>query len=140
MPTSIASFSLVSTAEDLARFTAFYFQHGGLSDAAYAESLRSANPAPADAWGSSIPDEADISWTLAWAVQEIGEHRVYFHAGNNDEFRSFLAYSPDRDVAVAVMSNGINGLSFLSEILDPLIDDITPAAVWWGYEDAPRDR
>ena len=67
------------------------------------------------------------------------ESRVYFHAGNNGEFRSFCAYSPDRDVAVALMSNGLAGLSFLSEILDPLVGEITPAAVWWGYEEASPD-
>lgn len=129
-----ASFSLISTAEDLARFTAFFFSGGGLTPAAHAESIRPSNPAPPDAWGSHIPGGAKISWTLAWAVQEIGPRRVYFHAGNNGEFRSFCAYAPDRDVAVAVMANGVNGLGFLSEILEPLIGEITPAAVWWGYE------
>ncbi len=130
----IASFSLVSTAEDLARFAAYYFQGGGLSDAAHAESLRPHQPVRADAWGAHIPQGADIAWTLAWVVQETARGRVYFHAGNNGEFRSFIAYSPDNEVAVAVMSNGTKGLSFLSEILDPLVGDITPAAVWWGYE------
>jgi CubicO group peptidase (beta-lactamase class C family) len=134
----IASFSLVSTAEDLARFTAYYFQRGGLSEAAYAESLRSFNTAAADAWGFHIPDGAEISWTLAWAAQEMGDTRVYFHAGNNGEFRSFLAYAPGRDVAVALMANGIHGLGFLSEVLEPLVGEITPAAVWWGYEEEPR--
>jgi hypothetical protein len=73
-------------------------------------------------------------------LQEFGEDRVYFHAGNNGEFRSFCAYSPDRDVAVALMSNGIGGLSFLNEILEPFVGDVTPAAVWWGYERAPTDE
>jgi hypothetical protein len=47
-----------------------------------------------------------------------------------------MAYSPKHDIAVALMSNGTGGLSFLSEVLGPLIGDIKPAAVWWGYEEA----
>ena len=70
-----AAFSLVSTAEDLARFTAFYFQRGGLSATAHAESLLSHNMVEADAWGFHIPEGATISWTLAWAVQEAGGRR-----------------------------------------------------------------
>jgi CubicO group peptidase (beta-lactamase class C family) len=132
----IASFSLVSTAEDLAHFTAFYFQGGGLSELAYQESLRAFNPVASDAWGVHIPDGASIAWTLSWARLETGEDRVYFHAGNNGEFRSFMAYSPKHDIAVALMSNGTGGLSFLSEVLGPLIGNIKPAAVWWGYEEA----
>ena len=129
-----AAYSLVSTAEDLARFTAFYFRSSGLSEAALSESLRSLNPVTADAWGSHIPGGAEISWTLAWGAQQTGESRVYFHGGNNGEFRSFMAFAPQRDIGVALMTNGTGGLSFLSNIFDPLVGEITPAAVWWGYE------
>ena len=52
-------------AQDLARFTAYYFQRGGLTEAAYVDSLRPFNPAPAYAWGFHIPDGAEIAWTLA---------------------------------------------------------------------------
>lgn len=133
------SYSLLSTAEDLARFMAFYFRGGGLSTAMFAESLRLRNPVAAEAWGAHIPEGAEISWTLAWGAQKTSDGFVYFHGGNNGEFRSFFAYSRDREVGVALMANGAAGLSFLSDVFDPLVGDIAPAAVWWGYEAEPSD-
>jgi len=129
-----AAYSLVSTAADLARFSAFFFRESGLSDAALSESLRPVNPVAGDAWGSHVQGGAEISWTLAWGAQQTSAGRVYFHVGNNGEFRSFLAYSAERGIGVALMTNGVGGLTLLSEVLDPLLGDITPAAVWWGYE------
>lgn len=129
-----AAYSLVSTAEDLARFVAFYFDGGGLSDAMFEESLRPRNPVAPDAWGAFVPDGVEIAWTLAWGVQRTPEGHIYFHGGNNGEFRSFFAYSDARKAGVALMANGAAGLSFLPEIFNPFIGDMTPAAVWWGYE------
>ncbi len=39
-----------------------------------------------------------------------------------------------RDIGVALMTNGAGGLSFLSDAFDPLVGQITPAAVWWAYQ------
>ena len=133
-----SAYSLLSTAEDLVRFMAFYFSGGGLSNSAFKESLRSFNPVAEDAWGANIPTGADISWTLAWGAQEIDRRRTYFHGGNNGEFRSFFAFSGDRQTGVALMTNGAGGLSFMSEIFNPFIGNITPAAVWWAYEAPPE--
>jgi CubicO group peptidase (beta-lactamase class C family) len=129
-----AAYSLISTAEDLARFTAFYFQGGGMSDAAYNATLEPSNAVADDAWGASIPEGATISWTTAWGLQEIGDDRIYLHAGNNGQFRAFMGYSADRDIAVAVMANGQYGLGILSDVLNPLLGDVHPTAVWWRYE------
>ena len=129
-----AAYSLVATAEDLARFASYYFYQSGLSAEVYRESIRSHNPVTSDAWGAHIPQGATIAWTLAWGVQEYQGGRLYFHAGNNGGFRSFFAYSRERDLGVALMTNGSDGLSFLSEIFNPIIGDISPVAVWWGYE------
>jgi CubicO group peptidase (beta-lactamase class C family) len=133
-----AAYSLVSTAEDLARFTAYYFQGGGMSNAAYNASLETSNGVADDAWGASIPDGATITWTTSWGLQEIDGERIYLHAGNNGQFRAFMAYSADRDIAVAVMANGQYGLGILSDVLNPLLGDVHPAAVWWRYE-APAE-
>jgi len=129
-----AAYSLISTAEDLARFTDFYFQHAGLSEPLFNESILPLNPVAPGAWGSHIPNGASISWALGWGVLETEDESIYFHAGNNGEFRSFYAYSPARNIGAAVMTNGANGLSFLSEIFTPFVGDIRPASVWWGYE------
>ncbi|MBO6796957.1 serine hydrolase [Maricaulis sp.] len=133
-PRGMAAFSLISTAEDLARFSAFYFSGGGLSERMFEQSLSSHVEVSPEHWGFSIPDGAEISWTLAWAAQQSGEDRIYLHAGNNGQFRAFLAYSPATDTSVAVMTNGYSGLSFISELLEPLVGNARPASVWWGYE------
>ena len=129
-----AAYSLISTAEDLARFTDFYFQHASLSETLFNESILPLNPVAPGAWGSFIPNGASISWALGWGVLETEDENIYFHAGNNGEFRSFYAYSPKRNIGAAVMTNGANGLSFLSEIFTPFVGNIRPASVWWGYE------
>ncbi len=132
--TAGSAYSLVSTAEDLARFIAFYFRKGNLSRKVFEESIRPGVAVEPDAWGASIPVGATINWTLAWGLQEIKGKRLFFHGGNNGEFRSFFAYSPSRETGVAVMTNSASGLSFISEIFEPLLGSIKPAAVWWGYE------
>jgi len=80
--------------------------------------------------GSRNPEEAPISSSLGWGVLEIENESIYFYARNNGEFRSFYAYSPERNIGAAIITNGANDLSFLSEIFTPFVGDIRPASVW----------
>ena len=59
---------------------------------------------------------------------------IYFHAGNNGGFRCFFGFSPEQDIAVAMMTKGANGLSLLPHLFNLIIGDIKPTAFQWGYE------
>ena len=129
-----AAYSLISTAEDLARFVGFFFHGSKLDNKLMQDALDSHRSVQPNAWGSHIRKGAAINWTLSWAKLVQDKDTLYFHAGNNGEFRSFFAYSPDREVGVALMANSAEGLSFVSDIFKPLVGEIKPATVWWGYE------
>jgi len=48
---------------------------------------------------------ADLHYGYGWFLGRLEDHRVTFHTGDNNGFRSFNAWFPDDDVVIVVLAN-----------------------------------
>jgi len=85
--------SICSTASDLARWSHLLATGSAMLPASYATMTTS--PSPATAYGLGL----DLSYMVG--------HPAVSHGGSIDGFRTFLGYFPERDMAVAVITNAL---------------------------------
>lgn len=141
-----AAASLLTTAEDYARFLIALLEGRGLRAATLEEALTrqvqvASNERVEDTTGR-------LYWGLGWGLQHGGGGRGIWQWGHNDGFRAYLFGYPDRRDAFVYFANGDNGLSIARDLLRLVAEaagwppDEHPALEWLGYEphDAPDRR
>ncbi len=134
---AIAASSASTTARDYAGFLNYVFCKGaGMSEEARAEMLRPQSPT----------DDARISWALGWGVQtgepDIYFPKLYFHWGDNGQFKAFAAFNLETQDGIVYFANAKGGLKIIEPLAEPVVGDVTPVADWLDYgrieESAPE--
>ncbi len=118
-----AAYSGLTNARDYAQFLTFLCDGGGMSEATRSEMLRPQSPT----------DDAAISWALGWGIQLSGDGPLYFHWGDNEEFKAFTAFNPKTGDGVVYFANAMNGLKLIEPLAGPVVGDVAPIASWLGY-------
>jgi CubicO group peptidase (beta-lactamase class C family) len=125
--TGNAAASLVTTAEDYARFVIAVMDGKGLRSSTWEQMLTPqirVNPKyPAIAWG------------LGWGLETMDEGKYFWHWGDNGDAKAYItAFLPKKD-AVVYFADGSNGLAFTKEILaDALGSGDHPALANLNYD------
>ncbi|WP_428409275.1 serine hydrolase domain-containing protein [Hyphococcus sp.] len=136
-PRAGAAYSVLTNADDYAAFLVEVHCNGaGMSEEARAEMLRPQSPT----------DNERISWALGWGVQtgepEFYFPKLYFHWGDNGQFKVFAAFNSETQDGVVYFANAKNGLKIIEPLAEPVIGDVTPMADWLDYgrleESAPE--
>ncbi|MFT7776114.1 serine hydrolase domain-containing protein [Roseateles sp.] len=109
----MAAASLVTTAQDYARFLSLVCKREGLSRAAYDDMLRPQAPMPR---GES-PFSA--SRGLGWVITYLGGSTRVSHNGSNGEYRAFAGFVPGSGDGVVMLTNGVNGRRLIEALLQP---------------------
>jgi CubicO group peptidase (beta-lactamase class C family) len=113
-----ASWSLVTTATDYARFLCAVLAGRGLSHEMHSRWLT-----PAVRAGKGIDDvqncapeeEDDVAWGLGWGLEP--SQRCFFHWGHNPGFRAFAMGHRDTKDAVVWFANSARGLRLARRVL-----------------------
>jgi len=111
---AMAASSLVTTAQDYARFLSLVCRREGLSRGAYEDMLRPQSPLP--------PGESPFrtSYGLGWAIADLGRgETLVAHDGNNGEYRAFAGFVPQSREGIVVLTNGANGKALIDALLQP---------------------
>lgn len=110
---AMAASSLVTTAEDYARFLSLVCKGQGLSRALYEDMLRPQSTVP--------PGESPFptSYGLGWTIVDLGGATLVGHDGNNDQYRAFAGFVRESRDGVVVLTNGANGQALIDVILQP---------------------
>lgn len=111
---AMAAASLVTTAQDFARFLSLVCKREGLSAAAYDDMLRPQAPVPQE-------DAAfATSRGLGWAITDLGGGSTLVnHNGSNGQYRSFAGFvQPSRD-GIVILTNGVKGRELIDALLQP---------------------
>ena len=110
---AMAASSLVTTARDYARFLSLVCKREGLSRAAYDEMLRPQSPLPA---GES---PFKTSYSLGWAITDLGGETLIGHTGNNGEYRAFAGFVNESREGIVILANGANAQGLIDALLLP---------------------
>jgi CubicO group peptidase (beta-lactamase class C family) len=137
---------LRTTAVDYARFVIAVLRGTGLSPAAHAQmvtpqihvieggpgSIDRADPRPL----------RDVAWGLGWGIETTASGVTWFHWGDNDDTKAYVAAQPASGAALVVLANSGNGLSIVHELAGLALPGPHPGLAWLGYEpyDAPGRR
>lgn len=109
-----AAGGLVTTASDYARFLALLCDGAGLSAASHARMLAPLTPLPE----GDFP--APAAYGLGWVVMTTEEGLVALHDGDNEQFRTFAAFSPTRRDGVVILTNGRYGGDLIEALLEAM--------------------
>ncbi|MCF6468387.1 beta-lactamase family protein [Nonomuraea sp. MG754425] len=64
------------------------------------------------------------AWGLGWEIFHFGGHTVYGHNGDTIGQSAFLRLLPERDLAVALLTNGGHGVALHHELLGHVLDEL----------------
>jgi len=64
-------------------------------------------------WEPQVPISADVDYGLGWMIGEYKSVPQIWHEGNTMDFTATLAFLPDQDLGISIMSNirGSNGFN-----------------------------
>ncbi|CAN5859242.1 serine hydrolase domain-containing protein [soil metagenome] len=113
-----AAGGVVSTVTDLLRFAAMHMKDG--------ETVISADSARQMRNRSSKSGVLDTGYGIGWNIRQVGGATLVGHGGATNGFRAQLTIIPDRDFAIAMLSNGDAGSNAMASIerwgLEHLLD------------------
>lgn len=97
--------AIIGTVGDLLKFAAFHMGDGT------ADGKRVLGPAAMKMMQEPQVRAANMAphWGLGWWIEEAGGVRVLGHGGSTNGFRATLKVCPERNFAVAALTNGSNG-------------------------------
>lgn len=74
----------------------------------------------------AVPDRWTLAghWGLGWMLRNVDGRRVYGHDGNGAGQNAFLTVVPDRDVALALLTNGGDHTDVGTLLFDELLEDL----------------
>lgn len=109
------------SAPDLLKFVAMHLAHGRVGSDSRVVSAASAiamqrRQVRLQKWAPS----AINGWGLGWALEDFGGHKVIGHDGGTIGQYSFLRVSPEKRVAVAMLTNGGDAIAVYREIVSEL--------------------
>lgn len=137
-----AAWSLLTTAEDYARFLIALMEGRGLEPRTLAQGLE---PQIQVASRPQIETADKLYWGLGWGLQHGSGGRALWQWGHNNGFRGYFLAFPDRRDALVYFTNGGTGMSIARGLL-ALVAEVAGfpsdehwALDWLNYEqhDAP---
>lgn len=116
---------LAMTARDLAGFARMHLSGGAAPDGGVVLSSESA--AAMRTAAVSLPRVAGMgsAWGLGWEIDRDGDSPLYGHDGNTVGQSAYLRIAPDAGVAVAMLTNGGDGMGLFHDIFDELLAELT---------------
>ncbi|MFG6414576.1 serine hydrolase domain-containing protein [Roseateles sp. DC23W] len=110
---AMSAASLVTTAQDYARFLSLVCKREGLSRAAYDDMLRPQTPVPRSE--SLLPTFR----SMGWAITDAGGTTLVSHSGNNGAYRAFAGFVQESRDGVVILTNGAKGRELIDALLQP---------------------
>ena len=139
-----AAASLLTTAEDYARFIAAIMSGSGLKPETQKNMLTP--QIRVDEGGSNTTARpadklsATIALGLGVGLQTTSDGVSFWHWGDNGDAKAYFVAYPREKIGFVMFANGSNGLSFLPELVNEAIGGQQPAIAWIQYESYKSPR
>lgn len=139
---SRAAGSMVTTADDYARFVIATMKKQGLSRKTFNEMLTTQMEVASEkAFGPQRDrftnkfKNIKLGWGLGWGLFETDSGKSFFHGGHTEGWQNYCVAYPGKKIAVVLMSNSDNFEPVADKILDVSIKDTQSPLEWSGYFD-----
>lgn len=126
-----ASWSLLTTATDYARFVQVVLRGQGLSAAMHARWLTPAVLAREgvdDVLNPNAAEVKEVAWGLGWGLEP--SQGCFFHWGNSPGFRAFVMRSVSQQEAVVWFANSARGLRLARQVLPEVLPGAHQSLEW----------
>ena len=138
-----AAASLLTTAEDYARFLVAVLNGEGLQKKTAEAMLSSQVRIPGELFDpKSAPGEGEVGWALGWGLERGGPAEPFWiwHWGDNGGFRAWTTASREKKAGVVYFTNTAEGLSIAEAVSSLAVGTAQPGFGRLGYEryDDPR--
>jgi len=139
-----AASTLLTTAEDYAKFVIAVMNGTGLKPETAGQMLKSQSAVDAacgNCIGKPVGKASDtISWGLGVGLAATPGGRYFWHWGDNGDFKAFVTGSEVSKRGVVIFTNSANGMMIIPDIVREAIGQTPPAFDWLHYEryDSPR--
>ena len=108
-----AAASLITTADDYAKFILAVLQKEGLSDRTFSLMLD-----PSVKIFSYSNFLGKIFWSQGFSILDEGKNQMFFHWGDDYDYKCFMAFCPHTGNAVVFFTNSENGLNIKNKIVE----------------------
>lgn len=126
-----AAASLYTTSAEYARFVTAVLNGEGLKPETFNEML---SPQVSVDQRNDLQASQKLSWGLGWGLQAGEGDNVFWHWGDNGDFKCYVAAWPGAKKGLVYFTNSENGLSIAGEILQAGLGGEHPAIDWLAYE------
>jgi len=139
-----AASTLLTTAEDYAKFAIAVMNGTGLKSETARQMLRSQSAVDAECrtcLGKAPEKVSDtISWGLGIGLATTPSGRSFWHWGDNGDFKAFVTGSELSRRGVVIFTNSANGMMIIPDIVREVMGETPVAFDWLHYEhyDSPR--
>jgi CubicO group peptidase (beta-lactamase class C family) len=123
---SNAAASLITTAEDYAKFVMAVMNQEGLSRRMWDQVFAPYTKVPAHPVNN-------LYWSLGWGIMDDSEKPVFFHWGDDYDFKCFVAGYPNQRKAFVFLTNSENGLNIKDKLMTYTIGGKAPSFYLMNY-------
>lgn len=121
--------SLLTTANDYAKFMLALLNHIGIQESTVNQMLSQQIEVPIE-----FGDESELSdhvfWGLGIGLQFTDQGSAFWHWGDNHDFKCFMVAFPESEIGLVFFTNSYNGLMIAKELLQTAIGGYYPAIDW----------
>ena len=135
-----AAASLLTTAEDYARFLGAVVQSRGLSPESTDAMLRPEISIISAPWGDDQEAKEKVSWGLGWGLHPMEAGHAFWHWGDNGDAKAFTMTDYGSGNGFVYYANSNDGLSVAEAIVGRVFGEPSWGLRWLSYEryDAPE--
>lgn len=126
-----AAASLLTTAQDFARFAIAVMEGRGLKPESSEIMLRPAVKAKSQ---GLLESNGKIYWGLGWGLQQTDADNAFWHWGDNGAFKAYVEANRATRSGMVYFANSDGGLSILGAITSLALGGNHPAVGWLDYE------
>lgn len=135
-----AAATLLTTAEDYARFLAAIVNSEGLKPETIDAMLRPEISVVSSTWGDDAEARERVSWGLGWGLHPMEAGHAFWHWGDNGDAKAFTMTDYGSGDGFVYFANSNDGLSLAEVLAERVFGEPAWGMRWLGYEqhDDPR--
>jgi CubicO group peptidase (beta-lactamase class C family) len=138
--TAGAAYSLLTTAEDYARFVIAVIEGTGLKKETSERMLTPQVETHQDGQPDKQGTPSGAFWGLGWGLEESHRGPYFWHVGDTGGFKCFVIASRAKREGMVVFTNSLEGFSIVDPLVTMVLNEHHPLMDWGGFKKVRYDN